>query len=120
MQGFCYDQPDILRRRHGHRGFHGISAALFASAMGPGVAFSALPVFVYQGAITLPSSLAKGFLGPAAAMEMSAAGGLLIIGIGINILNIREIRVGSFCWAVFYAIPMAHWLPRIIPGWLPG
>lgn len=93
----------------------GISAALFASTMGPGVAFSALPVFVYQGTITLLASSAKGFLGSAAVLEMSAAGGLLILGIGINILKIGEIKVGSFLPAVFYAIPLAYWLPKIIP-----
>jgi hypothetical protein len=94
----------------------GVSAALFASAMGPGVILSAVPVFLYQGAITMLASSAKGFLGAAAVLEMSATGGLLIIGIGLNILNIKEIKVGNLLPAIFYAIPLAVWLPIIIPS----
>lgn len=93
----------------------GVSAALFASTMGPGVAFSAFPVFVYQGAITLLAASLKGFLSPAAVLEMSATGGLLIVGIGINILGIKEIKVGNLLPAIFYAVPLAYWLPTIIP-----
>ncbi|MFX4262966.1 DUF554 domain-containing protein [Pelotomaculum propionicicum] len=94
----------------------GVSAALFASTMGPGVAFSALPVFIYQGTITMLASFSKGFLSTAAVLEMSAVGGLLIVGIGVNILGIREIKVGSLLPSIFYAIPLAYWLPKIIPG----
>lgn len=94
----------------------GVSAALFASTMGPGVILSAVPVFLYQGAIAMLASSAKGFLGAAAVLEMSATGGLLIIGIGLNILNIKEIKVGNLLPAIFYAIPLAVWLPMIIPG----
>lgn len=93
----------------------GVSAALFASTMGPGVALSAVPVFIYQGAITLLASLAKGSLNPAAIQEMGATGGLLIIGIAINILGLKEIKIGNLLPAVFYAIPLAYWLPQIIP-----
>lgn len=94
----------------------GVSAALFASTMGPGVAFSAIPVFIYQGSITILAGLSKGYLSEAAVLEMSAVGGLLIVGIGINILGIREIKVGSLLPAIFYAIPLACWLPKIISG----
>jgi uncharacterized membrane protein YqgA involved in biofilm formation len=94
----------------------GVSAALFASTMGPGVAFSAIPVFIYQGSITILAGLSKGYLSEAAVLEMSAVGGLLIVGIGINILGIREIKVGSLLPAIFYAIPLASWLPKIISG----
>lgn len=92
----------------------GVSAALFASTMGLGVAFSALPVFVYQGSITLLAASLKGLLSPAAVLEMSATGGLLIVGIGINILGIKEIKVGNLLPAVFYALPLAYWLPTVI------
>jgi uncharacterized membrane protein YqgA involved in biofilm formation len=62
------------------------------------------------------ASSAKGFLVAAAVLEMSATGGLLIIGIGLNILNIKEIKVGNLLPAIFYAIPLAVWLPMIIPS----
>ncbi|NLI14530.1 MAG: DUF554 domain-containing protein [Peptococcaceae bacterium] len=92
----------------------GISAIVFASTMGPGVAFSALPVLVYQGSITLLAAHIKGVLSAAAVAEMSATGGLLIVAIGINILNIMEIKVGNLLPAIFFAIPLACWLPKII------
>ncbi len=94
----------------------GVSAALFASTMGLGVAFSAIPVLVYQGSITMLASLLRGLLSPEAVLEMSATGGLLIVGIGINILGIKEIRVGNLLPAIFYALPLVYWLPYFMPG----
>lgn len=108
-----YNNPGILLTK---AALDGISAIVFASTMGPGVAFSAFPVLVYQGSITLLAAHVKGFLSAAAVAEMSATGGLLIVGIGLNILNIVEIKVGNLLPAIFYAIPLAFLLPRIIPA----
>ncbi len=108
-----YNNPGILLTK---AALDGISAIVFASTMGPGVAFSAFPVLVYQGSITLLAAHVKGFLSAAAVAEMSATGGLLIVGIGLNILNIVEIKVGNLLPAIFYAIPLAFLLPRIIPS----
>ncbi|MCL6558277.1 MAG: DUF554 domain-containing protein [Firmicutes bacterium] len=94
----------------------GISAVVFASTMGIGVAFSAFPVFIYQGSITLLAALIKDLLSPAAVSEMTAVGGLLIVGIGLNILNIKKIKVGNLLPSIFYAIPLAFFLPKIIPS----
>lgn len=94
----------------------GISAVVFTSTMGIGVAFSSIPVLIYQGAITLLASLLKDILSPAAVAEMSATGGLLIVGIGLNVLNIKEIKVGNLLPAIFYAVPIAILLPKIIPA----
>lgn len=94
----------------------GISAVVFASTMGIGVAFSSFPVFFYQGSITLLASLVKGFLSPAAVAEMTATGGLLIVGIALNILQIKEIKVGNLLPAIFFAIPLAFLLPKVIPA----
>lgn len=93
----------------------GISSVVFSSTMGAGVAFSAVPVFLYQGAITLLASAAKGLLSPAAVAEMTATGGLLIVGIGINILGISEIKVGNLLPAILFAVPLSYALPVIIP-----
>lgn len=94
----------------------GISAVVFASTMGIGVAFSSFPVFIYQGSITLLAALVKGALSPAAVAEMTATGGLLIVGIALNILNIKDIKVGNLLPSIFYAIPLAFLLPKIIPA----
>ena len=83
----------------------GVAAIVFASTMGIGVAFSALMVFLYQGAITLAAVYVKPFLTDAMVLEMTAAGGLLIFGIGINLLTGKEhVRVGNLLPAIFVAI----------------
>lgn len=83
----------------------GMTATVFASTMGIGVAFSGLPVFLYQGAITLAAVYVKPFLSEAMITEMTAVGGLLIFGIGLNLLTEKlRIRVGNLLPAIFTAI----------------
>ncbi len=84
----------------------GISAVIFASTLGPGVAFSAVAVLVYQGAITLMAGWLKPLLTDAIITEMSAVGGLLIVGIGLNMLFDKHIAVGNLLPAIF--VPMAY------------
>jgi uncharacterized membrane protein YqgA involved in biofilm formation len=84
----------------------GVSSIVFASSMGIGVAFSALPVFLYQGGITLAAAHIKPLLTDAIIREMTATGGLLIFGIGVNLLTggKMQIKVGSLLPAIFVAI----------------
>lgn len=84
----------------------GVSSIVFASSMGIGVAFSALPVFLYQGSITLAAAYIKPLLTDAIIREMTATGGLLIFGIGVNILTGGkvQIKVGNLLPAIFVAI----------------
>lgn len=84
----------------------GISAIVFASSMGIGVLVSALPVFIYQGSITMAAGLLQGILSSQVIAEMGATGGLLILGIGFNILEIKEIKVGNLLPAIFIAVPI--------------
>lgn len=84
----------------------GITALIFASTMGIGVLVSALPVFLYQGSITMAAGLLQGLLSSQVIAEMSATGGLLILGIGFNILGFREIKVGNLLPAVFIVAPI--------------
>lgn len=86
----------------------GISAIIFASTLGIGVAFSAIPVFIYQGSITLLANSVKSLLTPEVINEMSAVGGILIMAIGINILGIKKIKVGNMLPAVF--IPIIYYI----------
>ncbi|MDO7787265.1 DUF554 domain-containing protein [Desulforamulus aquiferis] len=87
----------------------GTSAVIFTTTMGFGVAFSAIPVFLYQGSITLMASGLKNFLTPSMINEMTATGGLLIVGIASNILGIRTFKVGNLLPAIGVAIFLA-WL----------
>ena len=82
----------------------GITAAIFTSTLGIGVLFSAFPVFIYQGTITLLAGFLNQFLTAAIIIEMSATGGLLIAAIGINLLGITKIKVGNMLPAIFMPI----------------
>ena len=84
----------------------GVASVVFASTLGPGVALSALSVLLYQGAITLLSGVAAPVLSAAAITEMSAAGGLVIVGIGFNLALDHDIKIGDMLPAIF--IPLIY------------
>lgn len=84
----------------------GISSIIFASTLGIGVVFSSIPVFIYQGIIILLASSLRNLLTPDVILEMSAVGGILIMGIGINILEIKKIEVGNMSPSIF--IPLIY------------
>ncbi|WP_130649232.1 DUF554 domain-containing protein [Egicoccus halophilus] len=88
----------------------GFAALAFASALGLGVAFAAVPLLVYQGGLTLAAAA----LGPVATEVMIAAigavGGFLVIGIGLRLLDLRPIRVANFLPALVVApLAVALW-----------
>lgn len=86
----------------------GITAIIFASTLGIGVAFSGIVVFIYQGLIIITAAFMKPFLVESVITEMSAVGGLLIIGISFNIMEIKKIRVGNMLPAIF--IPIFYYM----------
>jgi uncharacterized membrane protein YqgA involved in biofilm formation len=73
----------------------GTASIAFASTLGVGVAFSAVAVLVYQGTITLLASLAQSVLSAPVVHVMQGVGGLLVLGIGINLLGMAKIKVGD-------------------------
>lgn len=81
----------------------GIAAAIFSSTMGIGVLFSAAPVFLYQGTITVLARFVGAHLSPWVVTELTATGGLLILAIGLNLLKITRIRVGDLLPSIFIA-----------------
>lgn len=94
----------------------GITALIFASSLGIGVLASALPVLLYQGAITTAAGVLQGVLTSQIITEMSATGGLLILGIGINILELKEIKVGNLLPAIFVVVPIILLFTRLNLG----
>lgn len=90
----------------------GISAIVFASTLGVGVAFSAVSVFIYQGSITLLSSSVKDLLTPEVINEMSAIGGILIMAIGLTMSGIKKIKIGNLLPAIF--IPVVYYLLKLL------
>jgi len=93
----------------------GSISIVFGASMGIGVAFAAIPVFLYQGGIVLASIAVKDFLTPEMIREMSAVGSLVIAAIGFNSLGVKEIRVANLIPAIF--IPLVY---IAIEGFLKG
>jgi len=80
----------------------GVFSIMFASSLGIGVAFSSIPVFLYEGAIALCSGMVKDLMTPEIITEMSAVGSLIIAAIGINfILDKPQIKVANMIPAMF-------------------
>ena len=84
----------------------GISAIFFASSLGIGVGLSAFAVLIYQGAIALLAMWIEPLLTETVITEMSAVGGLLIVGIGLNMIYDKHIPVGNLLPAIF--LPMLY------------
>lgn len=84
----------------------GISSITFAAAMGPGVLCAVIPILVYQGGLTLLAGVVGPYLSAAVITEMSAVGGAIIIGIGLNLLELgrEHIRVSNMLPAIFLPI----------------
>jgi hypothetical protein len=82
----------------------GVASIALSSTLGIGVAFSAISVLLVQGTITLLASQLLFMQSPAVLDAVSAAGGLLIVGIGANLLELTKIRIGNMLPAILYAI----------------
>lgn len=82
----------------------GISSIIFASTFGIGVVFSAVSVFLYQGSISLGASFLQGLLTKAVVDDMTAVGGVLIFAISLNMLEIKNIKVGNLLPTIFIPI----------------
>lgn len=69
------------------------SAMILASAWGTGVIFAAVPLFIFQGSITLLSKVVSSVFTDDLLLAITHVGGILLIGLGINILEIKKIKV---------------------------
>lgn len=82
----------------------GVSAIIFTSTLGIGVLLSAVSVFLYQGTITILSFSLSGILSTTVINSMTAIGSLLIIGLGLNMLKVTNIKIANLLIAVFLPI----------------
>jgi uncharacterized membrane protein YqgA involved in biofilm formation len=89
----------------------GITSIIFASTFGIGVLFSAASVFVYQGLITIGATALKPLLTATVISQMSAVGGLLIMAIGVNLLDLTKLKVGNMLPAVF--VPLLYYVIKV-------
>lgn len=91
----------------------GFASIAFSASLGWGVGFSALSILLYQGAITLFAGLFEKILTQAMITEMTAAGGLIILGIGLKLLNMKEMRLANFLPALALAPLMIMLIPIV-------
>ncbi len=82
----------------------GIFSALFSSIFGVGVAFSSIPVFLYQNIFVLLASFLSHYLSDPVIASVSGVGGIAVLAIGINLVLDKDIKVANITPAVF--IPM--------------
>ena len=82
----------------------GITSIVYGSTMGVGVALSAVPIFLYQGAIALGASFIEPFLTAAVIAEMKCVGSILITGLALNLLGLTKIKVVNYVPGIFLPI----------------
>ncbi len=81
----------------------GFTAIAFAAALGWGVAFSAIPVGVWQGVLTIVA-IGAGALMPASVVaSITATGGILLLGTGLRLLQLRMVSVADLLPALVFA-----------------
>lgn len=83
-----------------------VSSMMFGASMGIGVTFSVVFILLFQGGLTLLAGVIAPFLGNSVIIEMSAVGGTILIGMGINMLNIsdKKITVANMFPAIFLPV----------------
>ena len=81
----------------------GFIAIGFAAAMGVGTAFSALAIFVYQGALTLLAIFIHQYVSDSLLAEITGSGGALIVLIGINLMGLKKIKTANYLPAVLFS-----------------
>jgi uncharacterized membrane protein YqgA involved in biofilm formation len=90
------------------------AAMAFASSLGWGVAASAIPVAIYQGAWTLVGLFLGSVLQPYQIAAMTICGGLMLVGIGLRLLDIKKIAVANLLPALIIAPAIATVLHQFI------
>lgn len=96
-----------------------VMAVTFAATMGVGVLFAGASVLIYQGVLTLLAALVEPYLSAPVIVEMSAVGGVMLIGTGMNILGLTKerIKVGNMLPAIVLPVfwfPIAEWVAGLI------
>jgi uncharacterized protein len=81
----------------------GVASIAFAAALGPGVALSALTVLVVQGGIAGGAFLLRGVMDEPTILAVTAAGGVILLGVALRLLDVKPVRVASFLPALLLA-----------------
>ena len=94
-------------------GLDGIVSIAFTASLGIGTLFSILPIAIYQGGWTFLGIVAGDFVNESAVEALTTTGGLVVMGIGFNLLKVTQLRLGNFLPALIFAGLLAG----LTPGW---
>ncbi len=86
----------------------GVSSIALAAAFGYGVAFSVIPLLLYQGGLTLLAAYFGDYFSQTIINELTAVGGLILIGLGINILEIKQLKILNLLPALIIIVILAY------------
>ncbi len=92
----------------------GIVSIPFAATMGIGVVGSALPVLVYQGSLTILAAKAQAVFSPDMIRELTSVGGLIVMGIGLNIMGLSRLRVGNLIPSLLIIVVLLYLKPSLV------
>ena len=84
------------------------SSMALATSFGIGVMFSAIPLLIYQGGLTLLAGLLQNVLTEPIVTELTAVGGLILVGLGLTILEIKEIKILNMLPALLISVIFAY------------
>jgi len=90
----------------------GITSILLASTFGIGVLVSAIPLLIFQTILTWGALYFEPYLSAEIINEVSAVGGILIIALSLNILELKKIKVSNLLPALFLIIPIYLLIPH--------
>lgn len=90
----------------------GVVSVAYAASLGWGVMASAAPLFAFQGSLALLGLFAKASLPQSSVSTLTVCGGVLLLGVGINLLNLRRVRVGDLLPSLLFSLL----LPLVIAG----
>jgi uncharacterized membrane protein YqgA involved in biofilm formation len=93
-------RPNLLAAKSVLDGFASLA---LAASLGIGVLFSVIPLFIYQGGLTLLAGSLHAVMSDVVVSEVSAAGGLILIGLGITILEVKQLKVLNMLPALVFA-----------------
>jgi uncharacterized membrane protein YqgA involved in biofilm formation len=95
----------------------GVASIAFAAALGAGVYLSALTVLVVQGGIAAGAFLLRDVMDPPTVLAITAAGGLILLGVALRLLELKPVRVANFLPALVLA-PILVRVAELVRGWL--
>ncbi len=107
LQDGVGDAPTIL---YAKAALDGIASIALTATLGVGVVLSIFPLLIYQGGITLLAGWAGNVMTDTAITEMNGVGGLLIIAIALDLLDLKQLPVGNLLPAVFVALFLVHFM----------